>query len=209
MLLVATVAVATADWLVVSAGNRRLEYVAKPGTMVVLIALALTVGGDGAEVDGALRAWFVIALVCSLAGDVFLMLPSDWFVAGLASFLLGHLAYIAGLATVHESWPWSLVGLLLVGGALALVAHRILGGVRRSEPAMSAPVIGYMAVISVMVVAAWGTVRWLAIAGATLFYASDATLAWNRFVHEHRRGRLAVMVTYHLGQIGLVLSLVQ
>ena len=44
-----------------------------------------------------MRAWFVAALVLSLAGDVFLMLPKDLFVFGLGAFLLGHLAYIVGL----------------------------------------------------------------------------------------------------------------
>ena len=29
-----------------------------------------------------------------MAGDIFLMLPNDRFVAGLASFLVGHLAYV-------------------------------------------------------------------------------------------------------------------
>ena len=44
----------------------------------------------------------------------------------------------------------------------------------------------------------------LAIGGAVLFYVSDATLAWNRFLEPRRFGPLAVMVTYHLAQAGLV-----
>ena len=47
-----------------------------------------------------------------------------------------------------------------------------------------------------------------AIVGAGLFYVSDALIAWNRFVAETRHGRVAIMVTYHLAQVGLVLSLV-
>jgi len=45
------------------------------------------------------------------------------------------------------------------------------------------------------------------IAGAGLFYVSDALIAWNRFLRETRHGRLAIIITYHLAQIGLVLSL--
>ncbi len=45
------------------------------------------------------------------------------------------------------------------------------------------------------------------IAGAPAFYASDATLGWNRLVTPSRAARVAVMVTYHLAQAGLVLSL--
>ena len=48
----------------------------------------------------------------------------------------------------------------------------------------------------------------MAVVGAGLFYVSDALIAWNRFVAETRHGRVAIMVTYHLAQMGLVLSLV-
>lgn len=36
---------------------------------------------------------------------------------------------------------------------------------------------------------------------------SDAMIAWNRFVRPFRAADLGIMVTYHLGQAGLVLSL--
>jgi len=63
-------------------------------------------------------------------------------------------------------------------------------------------------VISLMVASAIGTESLVAVAGASLFYASDALIAWNRFIHEYAWGRVAIMVTYHLGQILLVLSLI-
>ena len=44
------------------------------------------------------RAWFVAALVLCLAGDVFLMLPGDRFVPGLASFLVGQLLFTVGFS---------------------------------------------------------------------------------------------------------------
>ncbi len=44
------------------------------------------------------------ALVASLAGDVFLMLPGgQWFIPGLASFLVAHLFYIA-LFRARQAW---------------------------------------------------------------------------------------------------------
>ena len=51
---------------------------------------------------------------------------------------------------------------------------------------------------------AWNVV---AMAGALTFYASDSLLGWNRFVRPFPHAHLAVMVTYHLGQLLLVLSL--
>jgi uncharacterized membrane protein YhhN len=92
--------------------------------------------------------------------------------------------------------------------AVLVLGLRIIKAVRRSdEPAMVAPVSGYVAVISFMVASAFGTRNLFAIVGASLFYASDAMIAWNRFVAPQPWARLAIMVTYHLGQIGLVLSL--
>ena len=44
--------------------------------------------------------------------------------------------------------------------------------------------------------------------GAVLFYTSDLTNAWVRFVNPVRSGRVLVMVTYHLGQFLLMLGVV-
>jgi uncharacterized membrane protein YhhN len=60
-----------------------------------------------------------------------------------------------------------------------------------------------------MVVAAWATGRPLLALGATVFMASDAVLASDRFVRPLRWGRLAVMVTYHLGQVLIVLGVLR
>ena len=46
-----------------------------------------------------------------------------------------------------------------------------------------------------------------AIAGALLFYLSDACIGWSRFVGDFPQSRMAIITTYHLGQIGLVLGL--
>ena len=64
--------------------------------------------------------FFVAALICSLTGDVLLMLPSDLFVAGLAAFLAGHLCYLVGFWT-HGPSARPLV--LATGVVVVLVAH--------------------------------------------------------------------------------------
>jgi uncharacterized membrane protein YhhN len=104
---------------------------------------------------------------------------------------------------------WSVVGIVVVLAAVAVVGRRIVAGVRAGEhPELVGPVIAYLVVISAMVISAFGTTAAWAIVGASLFYASDATLAWNRFLEPRRFGPLAVIATYHLGQVGLVLWLV-
>jgi uncharacterized membrane protein YhhN len=204
-LLGVTLAVGLVDWVAVGQGRRRVEYVAKPATMVVLIAAALAID----PADDAQRTWFVVALVLSLAGDVFLMVPRDLFVAGLASFLLGHLAYIAGLWSGETSVAGLVVAAGFVAVALPLLGVRILRAVRSgSEPELIAPVALYVAVISAMVVSAGASGSPLALGGAVSFYASDALIAWNRFVAQLPWARVAIMVTYHLAQVALVASLV-
>jgi uncharacterized membrane protein YhhN len=62
-------------------------------------------------------------------------------------------------------------------------------------------------VISAMVSAALATGVVLAAVGAALFFASDTLIAWERFVRPRTWAPLAIIVTYHLGQAGLTLSL--
>ena len=203
-LLVATLLVGAVDWYAVATERRTLEYVAKPATMVVLIAAALAID----PTDSTQRTWFVVALLLSLAGDVFLMLPRDLFVAGLASFLLGHIAYIVGLWSVGTSAIGLAVGVAIIAVALPLLGGRILRAVRSSdEPGLLGPVAAYILVISAMVISAGGSGSALALAGALSFYASDALIAWNKFIEELPWGRVAIMVTYHLAQVALVVSL--
>jgi uncharacterized membrane protein YhhN len=200
-----TLLVAVADWWAVVADRRSVEYVLKPLTMVVLIAAAVALPDP--VTDGA-RLFMVAGLVCSLAGDVFLMLDEKLFIGGLVAFLVGHVMYIIGLLRFDDiTPPLLLVGVVLVLIAAAVIGSRVVRGASEEDARLTGPVAVYMGVISLMVVMAFGTAVPAAIVGAVLFYASDGILGWNKFVEPVPRGRLAVMTTYHLGQIGLVLAL--
>lgn len=202
--LLAVVAVAAvSDWAAVAAERRPVEYACKPLTLAALIGVAVSLD----PVDPTVRAWFVVALALSLVGDVLLMLPRDLFVFGLGAFLLAHVGYVVGLVAAGLDPAGVAAGLVVVGLAGAVVGSRLVRGIRRAEPAMAPPVVAYMAVISAMVVAATGTLHAAAVAGSLLFYASDALIGWGRFVRAVPHGRAAVMVTYHLAQVLLVLSL--
>ena len=206
-LLALTFAFALVDWWATWTGRKQVRYVAKPLTLIALIGVAVTL----TPVDPTIRAWMVVGLVFSLGGDVLLMFDEDarFFIAGLVSFLLGHIAYIVGLQLGRESLAWTGIGIVVVLVAIGTVGRRVILGVKGSEhPEMLLPVVAYLLVISAMVVSAFGTTGAWAIGGALLFYASDATIAWNRFIEPRRFGQIAVMVTYHLAQIGLVAWLV-
>jgi uncharacterized membrane protein YhhN len=195
--------VAATDWIAVATSKRRLEYAAKPVVVVGLIAVAIALH----PVSSIERGWFVGALALGLLSDVFLMLPQDMFVAGLAAALVEHVAYIAGFRARDLN-----IGLLVVGAVVAtLSAAAVLPPVyrslRKTRPGLVTPVIAYSAIFIVMVTSAGGTGSGVAFGGALLFFYSDALLAWNRFVKPVGWGRFVNIVAYHSGQALLVLSL--
>jgi uncharacterized membrane protein YhhN len=197
-------ALAGVDWYAVARDDRRTETWAKPGTLLALIGVAWALGAP----DTAAGIWLLVALALGLVGDVMLLGRSTArFQAGLAAFLVGHLGYVVCFALLglgQRSWLFIGVGVV----AVAMVsARQVLPTVHRSEgPALSVPVAVYMAVISAMTVAAWLTGEWLVAAGATVFVASDATLAIDRFVSPRPWARVVIMVTYHVGQALIVLG---
>jgi uncharacterized membrane protein YhhN len=211
LLLVIYLSVAAIDWAAVHLGSKRLEYVAKPGCMLFLIAAALALDPS----DEAARVALVIALVLSTAGDVFLMLPGrqpdadgpNLFVAGLASFLLAHVAYIVGFVLDGVALDGLLLGLLPVALVVGLVGRTVVRSVRTSgEPELATPVLAYVAVISGMLLFAFGTQDARAAVGALLFAGSDSLIAWERFVRQRPWGPLTIIITYHVAQALLVVS---
>jgi uncharacterized membrane protein YhhN len=198
-------AIAVVDWVAVATHNRALEYVAKPATMVPLIAAAAVID----PVRPAEHWWFVAALVFSLIGDVFLMLEDQdrWFVPGLAAFLVGHVGYIVGMLSAPTSGSALWVGVIVVVVAGAVGGPVVVRGSARTDRRLPIPVTAYVTVISVMVASAIGSTVTVAIIGALLFYASDFTIGWSRFVKDFPGSRMVIITTYHAAQILLVLSL--
>ena len=204
LLLSLTAVVAVVDWLAVANNYRAAEYALKPLVMVFLIAVALSIEPSS---DFA-RVMLIIGLVLSMAGDMFLMLPKDLFVAGLGAFLVAHVFYVIALLSLGVSLTGFVVGVVLMTLVAVVLGRRIVQGAARVDRTLAGPVAAYISVISLMVASAIGTGRFFAIVGALLFGASDSVLGWTRFLNDFPRSRLIVMVTYHLGQAGLVLALI-
>ncbi|HEY5972305.1 MAG TPA: lysoplasmalogenase [Pseudoxanthomonas sp.] len=163
-----------------------LHYLCKPLTTLLILALA---AGASTPVSPRYRALVCVGLVFSLAGDAFLMLPGDWFVFGLASFLLAHLCYVVAFAP--GSGPRAKLVACLIYAVIA--AANLAGLLPRVPVELHAPVLAYVAVLMLMGALAaargWalrndprlaGSARLAAIGGA-LFVLSDSVLAWDRF----------------------------
>ena len=137
------VILAVLDWIAVARGWRILEYFAKPATMVALLAFVIQNGG----LSGGM-IWFSLGLLFSLAGDVFLMLPKEQFIAGLVSFLLAHIAYIIGLAPrLPGNLPALLIALSLavfIALAAGQIYRRVSAGLQASgKTSLRLPVLIY------------------------------------------------------------------
>ena len=182
-----------------------LIYVFKPLTMVFIIAIAFI----GLRQNRSFYASIILTgLVFSLAGDIFLMLPSNRFIQGLISFLIGHLFYILafsrGMRLRLKSFSW--LPFLIYG---VLISWYMLPSLKE----MTIPVLIYIFIILVMGWRAYE--RWLqtksrgsglAFFGAILFIISDSALGINRFSLPFELSAFIILSAYFSAQWFIALS---
>lgn len=204
VLLCAFTVAALADWAAVAQRRPDLESVAKPAVLVILILLAWLLRADSVDYGNQL----LIGLVLCLIGDVLLLGRSDrHFLAGLIAFLLAHVAYIAAFRRIPGE-----------GRSGGGDRRRRAGG--RGDPHHGAAdrpgewpgrhtLVVYALVVGGMAALAWATGLPVVGIGATLFLASDALIAYDRFARPLAWGHVVVHITYHLGQLLIVLGMLR
>jgi len=125
-----------------------------------------------------------VALLFGALGDALLAWSPDTFLYGAFAFLIGHLFYIAlflraglGLAALKQP-PRALAALALIAAAIIMTSLLVPQG-----SAMFAPLSVYTGVLTLMAIISFAlpAARWLAMAGAVLFFISDGFVAWNMF----------------------------
>ncbi len=225
-----------ADWVAVARGSRRAEAWFKPAATLALLAVPVVavladdrmvaggfdpggpaMVGGGSFVGYFVSAWLFVALVFGLLGDIALLSDSvPRFKAGLAAFLVGHLAYLLAFVDAGATWsgftgaahgtgPWIFVALMV---AALIFTRDVLPNAWRSDgPGLAVPVAVYTLVIGGMLAFAFATGLPLVMLGAAIFVASDSILARDRFVAPLPRGHLLVMITYLVGQALIVAGL--
>ena len=198
-------ALAILNWIAVASTNKILEYVSKPSATIAFLLTAVFL-----DVNHSSSWWLrLAALVFCLAGDVFLMLPRNAFIPGLASFAVGQILFTASFLAAGIEMPLLLVGLIVLVPMAFVLARRFLGALRhRGMNELVVPVSVYLVVISAMAVMSIASGSWLAVAGAVIFVVSDSLIAETRFVQPKQWHSVGIMVTYHLALAGLTLSLV-
>jgi uncharacterized membrane protein YhhN len=138
----------------------------------------------------------------------------DFFFVGLAAFLLAQIAYAvlflqAGAGIVaFTTAPWlaviALAAIVFAGGMLALVWYRVDDGLRL-------PVAAYTVALLAMVLSALTIPSLQLIVGALLFMASDALLAWGKFLageDRHPAAAVAGWMLYYAAQLLITLAVV-
>jgi uncharacterized membrane protein YhhN len=183
------------------------RFIFKPLAAMAFIWLALVAGAFDSTYGQVLLAGLVLAA----AGDVFLMFESQGaFMAGLVSFLCGHLLYAVAFVQLPVDFTGMFISLLpaviLVLATLLWLRGHLPGAMRYAVPA-------YMLVIAAMLVFAGGT--WgqpgalLIIAGAWGFAFSDVFVARRQFISVDPRNKLWGTPLYFGSQMLLALSVAQ
>ncbi|PSW23712.1 lysoplasmalogenase [Photobacterium swingsii] len=149
-----------------------------------------------------------VGLLCSVVGDIFLMLPRDRFIQGLGGFLVAHILYsIAFWSQLSASMVWWLPAMLFGGGIIVFLL--LLPTLGR----FTLPVALYIGMITQMAWAAgefWLTTQSVmalfAFGGAVIFMVSDTILAIDRFKGPYHSSPATIMTTYYLAQSLIVVS---
>ena len=223
LLILAVIFVLLNGWLV-TRPTRIGVWVTKPAVMVFLIAWVMSRSAFPAFMDSPERfplVWFLLGLVFSLAGDVFLMLDAKFLPCGLGAFSLTHLCYLLGfgqLPPARENWLPAAALAVFTLAIYGLLTFRLCRGLdARAKSAAKLPAALYLLLASLTLYSAllsWFDYRWeasaslVAVWGAALFYLSDGLNAWRRCVGPLAHDEVKIMATYHLGQIALAVAAV-
>lgn len=178
-----------------------LLWLCKPLASTGFVVLAYVAG---ALEHGPYGQAIFVALLFSWLGDV-LLIPKGAkgpFLAGLFSFLLGHVGYAIAFWLRGIEGQAALMAAIPISG-IAVVVFRWLRG--RLPPTLRVAVGAYILVISTMLSLAVATASArphpLLLAAAVLFYLSDLAVARHRFVTAEFRNKAIGLPLYYAAQM--------
>lgn len=168
------------------------------------IVLAIHVGGSRSSYGRMI----LLGLTFSWLGDAALIGEAQsLFLFGLGAFLFAHIAYIAAFGVLGISVKWVVIAAL----PIVLVAITVSVWLApHIPPELVMPVRVYTAVISLMVIGAFGTrgrgATILVLTGAVMFFLSDLSVAALRLVQTEMPTYVLGLPLYYAGQVCLALS---
>jgi uncharacterized membrane protein YhhN len=205
--LAALVGLAMIAFLVAERRDWRLgKWLFKPLASAAFVSAAALAGHATTTAYGR---YVLVALALSWLGDVLLIPKSRRaFRLGLASFLVGHLAFAAAFVARGVA-PVATAAAALIAALVAWPVGRWL--LPHVSAGLRIPVVAYMTAISAMVALAVGTTvadpRPLVLVAALAFYVSDLSVARDRFVAPGFVNRLWGIPLYYAAQLLFAASL--
>ena len=150
-------------------------------------------------------------LVLSMVGDMALINPSRrFFLIGLGAFLLAHIAYITAFVSYGQDRRWALTA---AGPVMVAAIGVLVWMMPYASDDLAMPVRLYTAVISLMVITAFGAcgagASKLVVAGAIMFFLSDLSVASLRVVVTDLPTFIWGLPLYYAGQICIALGAAQ
>lgn len=176
----------------------KLAFISKPFLITTLVVVYLV------SVNKP-NFWFVSALFFSFWGDVLLLFNEQFFVFGLASFLLAHILYIKVTSSFITKTSYKKKGIAILPFLIFLILFLSLIIDNLGE--MKIPVFIYGIVISLFgIVSLLNYIQikstenlWLFL-GAIIFITSDSLIAINKFYAPNEMYQLLIMITYIVAQ---------
>ncbi|MDG1041182.1 MAG: lysoplasmalogenase [Polaribacter sp.] len=190
---------AIADVYGIIFANETVKVIAKPMLLTLLVVVYLVAVKEP-------LFWYVLGMFLCFIGDVLLMFNgANFFMFGLAAFLLGHVVYIK----VTSMFLPSNITMKMISSAFPFVVFFavLMYVLYPNLEELQIPVFVYGITISTFGAIALLNYRsekstenlWLLI-GALLFILSDSILALNKFYKPNEIYAVAIMVTYILAQ---------
>lgn len=181
-----------------------IRALTKPIASLGFIFAAIGFGALGSGYGQAV----LVGLVLGAIGDVCLLgSGKKAFIAGLISFLFGHVAYVVAFAML----PIRVVPAALTAIPVALFMLGVARWVFPHAPSMRLPIGAYMLVISVMLIVAMAAgadgAPWTVPVGALLFTLSDITVVRHRFAKAEAANRLLGLPMYYVAQLLIAFSI--
>lgn len=181
-----------------------LAYAPYPGQFVPKALPILLLAAHAFAASTATYArWIAVGLVFSAIADMLLTRSDEaGFLAGVGVFGVAHVCYAIAF--------WQLrsvnVGMVLRALPIAVAAVTMVLVLKPHLGSLAPAVFGYTGLIALagLTAAALPATRWPAYAGMLLFMASDATIAFNRFVAAVPAADYLIMTTYYLAQFLIV-----
>lgn len=159
----------------------------------LIITLFKSVG-----IGSHLKKFIFIGLLFSICGDYILSFP-EYFVFGLASFLIAHVFYIIAFSNGAKLAVEKSIPIYLIGGSLYFLLFPGLGDLK-------IPVLLYVITISTMVWRAFARNHsnkdsyYAGALGACIFFVSDSLIGLSKFYTPIPADRFLIMLTYYTGQ---------